>query len=67
MAAKNPKVFLPCQFSNADNTEVHRLTTGTEIIRQMEGKIDAFVAGVGTGGTLMGVAKALKNSGIKAK
>ncbi|MEW6027408.1 MAG: cysteine synthase A [Planctomycetota bacterium] len=67
MAAKDPRVFLPCQFSNKDNIEVHRLTTGREIIRQTGGKIDAFVAGIGTGGTLMGVAAALKEAGIKAK
>ena len=67
MAAKDPRVFLPCQFSNKDNIDVHRLTTGQEIIRQTKGKIDAFVAGIGTGGTLMGVAAALKQAGIKAK
>ncbi len=57
----------PNQFSNPDNTEVHRLTTGREIISQMHGKIHAFVAGVGTGGTLMGVAQALKEKGIRAR
>ncbi|MEK7449184.1 MAG: cysteine synthase A [Planctomycetota bacterium] len=67
MAKRNPKIFLPRQFSNPDNTEVHRLTTGREIIRQCHGKIDAFVAGIGTGGTLMGVAEALREKGIKAK
>lgn len=67
MAKKNPKVFLPCQFSNYDNTQIHRLTTGREIIRQVNGKIDAFVAGIGTGGTIMGVAEALKEAGIKAR
>ncbi|MBI5779251.1 MAG: cysteine synthase A [Planctomycetes bacterium] len=67
MAAKDQRVFLPCQFSNIDNIEVHRLTTGQEIIRQTGGKIDAFVAGIGTGGTLMGVAAALKQARIKAK
>jgi cysteine synthase A len=55
------------QFSNPDNTEVHMLTTGKELISQMHGRIDAFVAGVGTGGTLMGVAEALKAKGIKAR
>ncbi len=57
----------PNQFANRDNTEVHKLTTGREIISQMHGDIDAFVAGVGTGGTLMGVAQALDEKGIKAK
>ncbi|MBM3304082.1 MAG: cysteine synthase A [Candidatus Aenigmarchaeota archaeon] len=55
------------QFANRDNTEVHKLTTGREIISQMHGNIDAFVAGVGTGGTLMGMAEALKERGIKAR
>ncbi|MBI4713178.1 MAG: cysteine synthase A [Planctomycetes bacterium] len=67
MAARNPKVFLPCQFSNVDNTEIHRVTTGREIIIQTKGKVDAFVAGIGTGGTIMGVAEALKEAGIKAR
>jgi len=56
----------PDQFSNPDNTNVHMLSTGKEIISQMNGKVDAFVAGVGTGGTLMGVAMALRKKGIKA-
>ncbi len=57
----------PNQFANRDNTEVHNLTTGRELISQMHGNIHAFVAGVGTGGTLMGVAQALKEKGIKAR
>jgi cysteine synthase A len=57
----------PNQFTNRDNTEVHKLTTGREIISQMHGRVDAFVAGVGTGGTLMGVAEAFRGKGIKAK
>jgi len=57
----------PNQFSNRDNTEVHKLTTGMELISQMHGRIDAFVAGVGTGGTLMGVAEALQEKGIRAR
>lgn len=67
MAKKNPKIFLPSQFSNSDNTEIHRLTTGKEIIEQCKGRIDVFVAGIGTGGTLMGVAEALKEAKINAK
>jgi len=55
------------QFLNPDNTEVHKLTTGREIISQMHGRIDAFVAGVGTGGTLMGLAEAFREKGIKAR
>jgi len=57
----------PNQFTNRNNTEVHKLTTGREIISQMHGRIDAFVAGVGTGGTLMGIAEAFRDRGIKAK
>lgn len=59
--------WIPGQFENQDNPMAHEETTGAEIIRQTKGKIDAFVAGVGTGGTLMGVASALKKAGIKAK
>ncbi len=64
-------VFLPCQFSNMDNIEAHYLTTGPEIWCQLEalGLIpDAIVAGVGTGGTIMGISKYLKerNPEIKA-
>jgi len=50
----------PRQFSNPDNTAAHREITGRRILEEVNGKIDAFVAGVGTGGTLMGVAEALK-------
>ncbi|MBU2099996.1 cysteine synthase family protein, partial [Candidatus Micrarchaeota archaeon] len=53
-------VWLPKQFENTDNIEAHIKGTGQEIIEQTKGKIDAFVAGTGTGGTLIGVAKALK-------
>ena len=53
-------VWLPRQFENPDNIAAHREGTGREIIHQMKGKVDAFVAGVGTGGTLLGVALALK-------
>jgi len=57
----------PNQFTNTDNTEVHKLTTGMEIVSQTHGKVDAFVAGVGTGGTLMGVAQAFREKGVIAK
>ena len=60
MARKNPRVFLPQQFKNPVNPETHRETTGQEIIVQTGGKVDALVAGIGTGGTLTGVAEALK-------
>ncbi len=53
-------VFIPDQFNNLDNVEAHYLFTGKEIYQQMDGKIDAFVAGVGSGGTFTGVIKYLK-------
>lgn len=59
--AKRGRAWLPRQFENPDNTEAHCLITGKEILRQLKRKrIDAFVAGVGTGGTLMGAACALR-------
>ncbi|MFD2574341.1 PLP-dependent cysteine synthase family protein [Spirosoma soli] len=67
MAACDPCVFLPRQFSNTDNTDAHRLTTGKEIWRQLESVDvipDAFVAGVGTGGTVMGVGRYLKSRNL---
>ena len=65
--AKNPNAWLPKQFENPDNITAHEKGLGQEIIRQMDGNIDAFVAGAGTGGTLIGVAKALKNINPKVK
>ena len=57
---EDPKVFVPQQFENPANPEIHYLTTAKEIWEQMEGKVAAFVAGVGSGGTLAGVGKFLK-------
>lgn len=54
------KGFMPNQFSNPANPYAHEVTTGPEIIRQMDYSLDAFVAGVGTGGTITGVARSLK-------
>ncbi|MEW6089124.1 MAG: cysteine synthase A [bacterium] len=59
--------FLPNQFENPANPEIHRKTTAKEIIEATGGKIDAFVAGVGTGGTLTGVGEVLRKNGINAK
>jgi cysteine synthase A len=60
MAASDPKVYVPQQFKNPDNPKVHYDETAHEIWRQMTGKVDCFVAGVGSGGTLQGVGKFLK-------
>lgn len=66
-AAQHDHVFLPRQFANPDNIEAHRTTTGPEILRQLNGEIDAFVMGVGTGGTVMGVGRALRKAGSRAR
>ncbi len=58
--ADGADTFLPDQFSNPANPEIHRLTTGPELLAALDGRIDAFVAGVGTGGTITGVGQALK-------
>src|SRR5688500_18248899 len=60
LARDIPKSYIPQQFANVFNTESHEETTGPEIFQQMDGRIDAFVAGAGTGGTFSGVAKYLR-------
>src|SRR6266566_5977267 len=60
LAADIPGSFTALQFSNPANPEFHHDTTAAEIWEQMEGRVDAFVAGVGTGGTFSGVARFLK-------
>ena len=60
MAADDPSIWIVSQFENPKNPEAHYLTTGPEVWRQMEGDVAAFVAGVGSGGTLGGVGKFLK-------
>lgn len=62
---QNPSYFMPDQFSNPANPAIHRRTTGPEIWEAMEGKLDAFVAGVGTGGTITGVGEVLKEHNPK--
>ena len=57
---KNKAFFMPQQFNNLANPDVHRRTTAREILAATEGRIDAFVAGVGTGGTITGVGEVLK-------
>jgi len=58
--ADRDDTFLPDQFSNPANPEIHRRTTAQEILRDLDGQVDAFVAGVGTGGTITGVGEVLK-------
>ncbi|MDV2988896.1 MAG: cysteine synthase A [Dehalogenimonas sp.] len=60
LAAENPNSFIPQQFKNLANPEIHRLTTAEEIWRDTEGRVDTLVAGVGTGGTITGVSDVLK-------
>ena len=60
IVASNPGAFFPDQHNNRENNEAHYRTTGPEIWRQMDGRIDYLVAGIGTGGTVCGVARYLK-------
>jgi len=60
LAASTPRAFMPMQFENPANPEAHRRTTAEEIWRDTEGKVDVVVGGVGTGGTITGLAEALK-------
>ncbi len=61
LVAANPNYFMPQQFNNPANPDVHRRTTAEEIWRDTEGNVDILVAGVGTGGTLTGVSEVIKS------
>ena len=61
LAASDPKYFIPQQFKNPANPEIHRKTTAEEIWRDTDGKVDYIVAGVGTGGTITGISEVIKS------
>jgi len=61
LCRQHPEYFMPQQFQNPANPEVHRRTTALEILEATDGRVDAFVAGVGTGGTITGVGEVLRD------
>lgn len=65
--AKDPSIYVPQQFENPDNPEIHYLTTALEIWEQMKGKVDIFVSGLGSGGTLAGVGRFIKERNPNVK
>ncbi len=67
LAQQDPRYFMPQQFKNPANPEVHRRTTAEEIWRDTDGRVDVLVAGVGTGGTLTGVGEMLKERKLELR
>jgi cysteine synthase A len=67
LAEATPNSFVPSQFDNPANPEIHYKTTGPEIFEATDGKVDYFVSGVGTGGTITGVGRYLREKGLKTK
>lgn len=67
LAQENPNSFIPQQFKNPNNPEIHKKTTAEEIWRDTDGQVDIFIAGVGTGGTVSGVGETLKSKNPNIK
>jgi cysteine synthase A len=66
-AGKDASIFVPQQFENPDNPKIHYLTTGPEILNQLGNRVDIFVSGLGSGGTLCGVGRYLKEKSPQTK